>query len=132
MIAIYRAALIFLLASLLISFFLPWEFAYSNGSIAALVWLGKNAMIGDKAIIFCSNFFTIAYVAAYLGMIFYKRWARMTLVAISFLGGLAIPLYGMSVQSGYEALIGYFATLGDGFIIALAFFSGLNSKFSKS
>lgn len=131
MAAIYRISLIFLLSVLLISYFLPWGFAYDNNSIAALRWLGANALVSEKEIIASSKFITMAYAAAYIGMIFYKRWARMLLLAISLLGGVAISLFGMSVQSGYESMLGYFATLGDGFIIALSFFSELKSKFHK-
>jgi len=131
MTTIYRVLLTFLLALLLISFFFPWGFAYRNGSIAALGWLGVNAMISDDSIIFSSNFLTVAYACIYLGMIFYRRWARTALVAISLLGGIAIPLFGISVQSGYEAMIGYFMTLGDGFIMAISFFSDPREKFSR-
>lgn len=127
----YRLVLILLLVLLLTSFFLPWGFAYGNGSIAALGWLGVNSMIGEKAIIVSSNIIMVVYACAYLGMIFYKKWARTLLTTTAFLGGFAIPLYGMSVQSGYEAMLGYFATLGDGFIIAVSFFSELRYKFSK-
>ncbi|MBB6066170.1 hypothetical protein [Pseudoxanthomonas broegbernensis] len=89
-------------------------------------------MIGEKAIIALSNMLTVVYVCAYLGMILYKKWARALLTTTALLGGLSIPLYGMSVQSGYEAMLGYFATLGDGMVIALSFFSELRLKFSKA
>lgn len=127
----YRLLLVFLLVLLLTSFFFPWSFVYDNGSIAALGWLGANALIGERAIIALSNVLTVVYTCAYIGMIFYKKWARALLTTTALLGGLAIPLYGMSVQSGYEAMLGYFATLGDGIVIALSFFSELRLKFSK-
>lgn len=131
MATIYRILLISLLVILLFSFFFPWGFVYGVESVAAIGWLGVNALMSESAIVYFSNLITIGYATAYLGMIFYKRWARVFMVAISLLGGLAISLFGMSVQSSYESMLGYFATLGDGFIIAISFFSELKSKFSR-
>ena len=67
------------------SYLFPWQFAYGNGSIIALRWLGANAMIDEKYIIIFSNLITITYVVAYIGMFFYKRSARVAMVAISLL-----------------------------------------------
>ncbi len=107
-------------------------FAYGNGSIAALGWLGANSLIEKKTIIALSNGLTVVYACAYIGMIFYKKWDRALLATTALFGGLVVPLYGVSVQSGYEAMLGYFATLDDGMIIALSFFSELRLKFSKA
>lgn len=131
MVAIYRLFIFSLIFLLLFSFFFPWGFFYRGGSISALYWLGEDSLVSDRSIIFVSNLLAISYFLIYLGMIFYRNWARIALVAVSLVGGIAIPLYGISVQSGFEAMIGYFITLGDGAVISISFFSSLGSKFSK-
>ena len=66
-----------------------------------------------------------------MGLLFFNVWARRVYVVIVFLGGLLIPMYGMSVQSGYENALNYFMTLGDGFIICLSFFTSINQQFIR-
>lgn len=110
-------------------FIASWDFAYHGGAEAALIWVGANALISEQAIIFISLVLTVLYFLAYIGLFFYQSWARLLLVLISLLGGFGIVLYGLSVMSGYEAVIGYFLTLGEGMIIAMAYFSSLSQRF---
>lgn len=126
---IYRVIIVLQVLIQLAWFYIPWGFAYSNGADSALLWLGKNAYISDQIIIIISNSVTALYLGAYLGLFFFQGWARHLLLLISLFGGLSIVLYGLSIQSSYESMLGYFMTLGDGFIIALAYFSSLSSKF---
>lgn len=110
-------------------FFAPWAFAYPDGTQAALAWLGVNSAINIDMIVALSSIFLLLHLISYIGIILFYRWARFSLLMICILGGMAIPLYGISVQSGYEGMLGYFLVLGDGFILALSYFSGVRTRF---
>ncbi|MCW8194178.1 hypothetical protein F6455_05220 [Proteobacteria bacterium 005FR1] len=128
----YRTVLVGLILLQLAWFYIPWGFAYSHGAHAALVWVGANSILDGQTIVLISSVLTFTYVTIYLGLIFFQRWARLLLLFITLGGGLAIPLYGISVESGYEALLGYFLTLGEGLVIGLSFFSSVSRKFAKA
>lgn len=78
-----------------------------------------------------SVLFSAMYAVIYLGLLFFRAWARIALSVLTVSVGLSLPLFGLSVQSGYEGMIGYFMVLGDGFVVALSFFSALSLKFKK-
>ncbi len=126
----YKILILGLLFLQLLWFFVPWGFAYGDGSQVALYLLGANAHFNENFIIFISNLITFLYILTYIGLLFFQNWARYMMVGICFIGGLGIPFYGLSVESAYESAIGYFLTIGDGFIIAISFFSNIANKFT--
>ncbi len=126
----YRGILVILLLLQVLWFFTPWGSFYINDSNAALYWLGMNSLIDTHSIIIISNIVTVLYLVAYLGLIFFKKWARTTFIVVSIAGGISISLYGISVQSNYEAMLSYFMSLGDGFIIAISYFTNIDTRFS--
>lgn len=125
----YRSIVLGLLVLQASWFFIPWGFAYENGAEAALSWLGANSLISHQVTIIISNIVTAIYIVTYFGLIFFQNWARNSLLLISIIGGVSISLYGLSIQSGYEAMLSYFMTLGDGVIIAISYFTSINLKF---
>jgi hypothetical protein len=129
--AIYRLVVMFQLILLVLSYFFPWGFAYGNGSDEALQWKGVNSLINLDAIIIYSILISILYAICYVGLLLFQRWARVLLVFISIFGGVAIFFQGISVASNYEGMIGFYASLADGFIIALSFFSEIKQRFNK-
>lgn len=126
----YRAILAALFVLLSVSYFFPWKLAYGSDSLA-LTWLGASSTLSHPTIDILSTIFTVAYAASYIGLAFFFRWSRALLLILTILGGLFIALFGISVQSSYEGMLGFFSTIGDGFLIGITFFSDLRVKFSQ-
>ncbi|MBB3276142.1 hypothetical protein FHW78_001939 [Pseudoxanthomonas sp. OG2] len=131
MFVIYRALTVVLLSILLVWFFFPWGFAYVGEAKYALAWLGVNSVVDREVIVAYSNVVVVAYVVLYVGLFFYINVARYGFVLLVMLVGLASPLLGLSVQSGYEAMFGYFQTIGDGMVLAMSFFTGVANRFKE-
>lgn len=127
----YRTCVVVLLLGQVLWFLFPWGSLYSERSVAALLFHGADSMLGEHALNVASYFILVLYLMAYAGMYFFMRWARWFLLALLLLGGLWIPVYGVAVQSGYEAMLGYFLTLGDGFLVGISFFSGVSQRFAR-
>lgn len=127
----YRSLVVGLLIVQIVWFLFPWGVTYQNGTIAALAWFGVGSLVEPRVAIAYSTVLFFAYIGVYLGMFFYLRIARAAFVAVAVLGGLVIPVFGISVQSGYEGALGYFATLGDGLLIGLSYFSESRLRFGN-
>lgn len=123
---------LFALTLQLFLFLFPWRFVYSELGLEALSFLGIDALIHPNFIWKISILFTGAYFISYIGLLFFKSWARIFFVALSIIGGIGISLYGINVQSSFESMVGYFISIVDGFIIALAFFSPVSEKFQST
>jgi hypothetical protein len=128
----YRGVVVALLLGHLLWFFFPWGILYGEDSVAALLFYGAGSMLEERILNVASYFLFALYLAAYAGMYFFIRWARGLFLALLLLAGLWISVNGVAVQSGYEAMIGYFLTLGDGFLVAASFFSGVSQRFVRS
>ncbi len=100
--------------------------------MAALLFYGADSLLDESFLNAISYGLLALYVLTYAGLYFFLRWARGIFLALALLGGLWIPVYGVAVQSGYEAMLGYFLTLGDGFLLGLAFFSKVSQRFAKT
>lgn len=131
MVLMYRALTIFLISILLIWYLFPWGFAYGNGAVLALAWLGANSVFDREFIVVYSRAVVVIYVLIYAGLLFYVNIARYGLLVFAVLIGVASPFFGISVQSGYEGMLGYFQTLGDGVLIAMSFFTEIKNRFRK-
>lgn len=130
--SIYRGIISSLLLFQLMWFFLPWDFAYHSGAKEALFWLGANSVIESSKVIYTySNVITIIYLASYIGLFFFIPMCRPIFMILVVIGGLTIPLFGFSVESGYEAMLGYFMTIGDGLILCMIYFTPLAECFTK-
>ncbi len=128
----YKSLILFLILLQLLWFFIPWDFAYPDNSVNALMWLGTNSIIESHTfIIFYSNTLITLYLIAYIGLLFYNRTAKLLYFILVIGNGLASPLFGISVQSGYESLIGYFLVIGDGMILCMILFTSISQKFEK-
>lgn len=130
--SIYKCVILSLILLQLVWFFLPWDFAYRNGANGALFWLGANAFIESPEVISAySNVVTIIYLITYLGLFFCIAVFRPLFLVLVVIGGLTIPLFGLSVASGYESMLGYFMTLGDGLILCMIYFTEVSRSFAK-
>lgn len=61
------------------------------------------------------------YIFLYVGMLYSKRWARNSVIALSLVTFFSTWIGGISVQSGIEGAVGYMHTLFEGLAVGLAF-----------
>jgi hypothetical protein len=127
---LYKFLIVALLLLQLLWFFLPWGFVYDEVSVRSLEWLGYGALIGREAIVNISNISLVLYIFVSVGLFFYNSWARRMYIVLIVIGGITTPLFGLYVSSGYESAIGYFITLGDGFLLAVCYLTSIASKFN--
>jgi hypothetical protein len=73
--------------------------------------------------------YAVLYVASRIGLIFFKKWARVSFLFIVLLGVTSSPFLGVSVQASFESLLGYVVVLSDGAILALIYFSKLADEY---
>lgn len=128
----FRAAVLIMLVMQFVWFFAPWGVTYENGAEEAMVWAGINSYVSTNASIFVSDSVAMLYVVAYVGLLFFRPWARGLFVAVCAFSGLSVFLNGLSIQSNYEAALSYFMTLADGAIIALSYCSIVRDGFGSS
>lgn len=129
---LYRVVVAFLFIVQLVWFFGPWGLAYDQESIAALVWLGYGAILSEQTIGFISYVVVFLYSLAYIGLFYFYRPARTIYLLLIIVNGLFMPAYGLLVQSGFENMLIYFITIGDGFIIAMAYFTNISKRFANA
>lgn len=127
----YRSLVLLLLVLQLVWFFFPWGLGYDSESVSAMYWIGHDSIVSARVATILSYVFGFVYVAACVGLIYFIRLARFAYLVALVLGGAVVLLCGISVQSAYEASLGYFLTLGDGFVLALSYFTSINRNFAK-
>ena len=71
-------------------------------------------------------------VVASLGLFLFQRWGRVLFMFCTILFVLTTPVYESYVSTGWSATLAYVATLFEGMIIALIFFSSLRRLFTES
>jgi hypothetical protein len=72
---------------------------------------------------------TVLSLLASVGVILFQRWGRTLFVLVSILGLLLIPFGGIYIDVGWTVLVGSAATIIEGMIISLMFFSPLRKLF---
>lgn len=128
----YRYIIILLIILQVTWFFVPWGFAYHDGAMESLVWLGANSLIGSRDfIILYSNAITILYIVSYIGLFFFSAIFRAVFMSLVIGGGLAVPLFGLRVESGYESMLSYFMSIGDGVVLSMIYFSDIKKLFRR-
>lgn len=128
---LYRTAVVGLLLANAAWFFIPWIEFYEKNSISVLFFLGKGAIFEDSILWVVNCVIFSLYLCGYAGLFFFSRIARMAFIMVLLLGGLWIAANGIAIQSPYEAVLGYFLTLADGWIIGISFVPGINQRFIK-
>jgi hypothetical protein len=78
-----------------------------------------------------SELFVFISVLVAVGLWQFKSWARFVLLAIILASAFLTGLGGVAVRLPFEAVLEYAVALMDGAILTMAYFSPLNSKFSK-
>jgi hypothetical protein len=72
-----------------------------------------------------------AALVASLGLCLFKRWGRTLFLLCTVIWVITSPLSEFYVNMGWSTLLGYPATLLEGMIIALAYFSHLRRMFTR-
>ena len=76
--------------------------------------------------------YVVASLVAFVGLYFFKRWARTTNLVLSALLILVAPALGHIVLSGIAQGLGEIALLLWGAVLAMAYFSPLSERFEAS
>jgi|GEM_PF-3067072 len=71
-------------------------------------------------------------LVASLGLFLFQSWGRFLFLLSTVLFFVTTPLYESYVSTGWSAMVGYPATLLEGMIIALIFFSHLRRPFTEA
>jgi hypothetical protein len=69
---------------------------------------------------------------AFVGMFFFKSWGRYLLLAFLALALFGSFFFGVSISGPPETFFGYFASLLDGAIIAMAYLTPVRERFAGS
>lgn len=128
---IYRLAVSVMLALHCVWLFFPWFDLFDQDSVQVVIWAGYGALINDainSALYFAWGF---GYLFIYVGLMFFLKFARLTHLLFSISGvGLAL-LYGVVVQRPAQASVSSLLLLGDGFLIAIGYFTSVGRLFSN-
>lgn len=71
-------------------------------------------------------------VIASLGLFMFQHWGRVLFMFCTILFVLTTPIYESYVSTGWSATLSYVASLFEGMILALVFFSHLRRLFTES
>jgi hypothetical protein len=83
-------------------------------------------LFGLLAVLFC------AYIAALVGLLLLKPWARRIYVIVFIAGVCLDPFFGTSLVSPLVGTIDYLAVACSGAILALLFFGDVRARFEHS
>ena len=124
----YQASLI-ISCLLYVSFwFAPWLYGYLDAESQQILSFG-----GSKSSINLPDWFWNIYltltIISYIGMYLFRKAFRILFVSILVVSIPFETLFGMVVITGIEAAVIDISNILSGFIIALAYFTKLKSKF---
>jgi hypothetical protein len=75
---------------------------------------------------------TAASLVGSLGMCLFKKWGRTLFLLCTLVWLFTSPVSEFYVQTGWSSMVGYAATLLEGMIIALAYFSHVRRLFARA
>ena len=124
----FKISIIASCALLLVYWFAPWFYGYLDSETQQILsWGGYKSALSVQNWFW--NIFLFFSIISYVG-IFLLRKVFRTLFLVIVISSLALSsVSGMSVITGFEVLIIDASTMLNGFIIAIAYFSELKSKF---
>jgi hypothetical protein len=115
----------------LLWFFFPffWMDVYSYEIVKALNWSGYEAFLDATTRTIIAYSFFIIYIIAFIGVYFFKKWAR-NLFLITLIISISLTLfYGTYVAGIYEVMLAEILNISDGMLIAMMYFSNLKNNF---
>lgn len=126
---LYRWIIGFILLLEILWIFFPFGLHHRGITEGAFEWIGAGSILPYRISAIVSDLFTVLFFVSYIGLWYLKSWARLLFLILCLVGAVFLPLYGLSVLSGYESMIGYLITLGDGFVLCLSYMSPLRKFF---
>ena len=66
-----------------------------------------------------------------IGLLFFKRWARMLSLYTTVLGFSLYPFFGLTLASGWASALSELSTTIWGAVLAIAYYSSLSERFVK-
>ena len=107
-----------------------WPSLYDTESLEAFSWNGYGQIIPtNEAVPYLT---TLLYFISLLGMYLYKNWARVLFLLLNIFYIAISPFYGISVSGPVDAIPGQLGTLANGFLIAIAYLTGISSRFRNN
>ena len=132
MVILFRNVVIFsyvlYAAFVFIAFFSAY--LYDQKTLDILTWNNYGTII-QLSHVFGYLFF-FAYTVIFLGLIYFKSWARTAFVILTLLSVILTGIQGIEILPAIEGLLSYLMNLSDGAIIALMYFTSISSKFSNN
>lgn len=112
-------------------YFLPyaWLDLYDQQARDLLAWNGYGAKFDIYGPV--SYAVGMAFLVSTLGLLFYKKWARIGYLSMTLLNAALVPFMGVAIQGSYDTTIGYILTLINGAIIAMMYLNSVGDKFSN-
>ena len=107
---------------------LPVELTSEPSAYASVLDPNRYAMM---EIAFEAAFWTQIFIGllAAIGLVLFKAWGRTALVVYLIFALLITPVSGPYITTGWTTLVGYFCSLFEGGILALAYFSPIRKMF---
>ena len=132
--SLFRFLVLLSIALYAVWFTIPYFSAqlYSPNTYDALSWSGFGAMFSFEVLTAISYGFLASFGVISVGLLYFKNWARQGFSVLIGLSIVAPIIYGISVVTELEAIIGQALTLVDGAILALMYFSSLSIEFQNS
>lgn len=113
-------------------FFMPygWGYIYDYDVLTGLRWANFGSKIDiDGPVPYLVGFL---YVAAYIGLLVYKQWARTLFLVLALFGVISSPFWGLGVQGNYDVMVGSIVTYCDGAIIAMSYLTSVSVRFTEN
>ncbi len=120
------------LAAYVVWFCIPfyWESLYEGEIFNALNWNGYGNQLSTSEIV--PYLFLVSYGVISVGLVNYKTWARTAFVVYLLVSVISAPFWGISVQYGFETVLAYVLTLGQGAMLAMLFLTSLSNEFRST
>ncbi|HXI88375.1 MAG TPA: hypothetical protein VNO24_00040 [Blastocatellia bacterium] len=90
--------------------------------------IGSSA---DSILLWIDVSLLVFAIAASIGLLLFKRWAKSVLLPVYFVSVLLIPTRAVYIDTGWSQLVFSLANMTGGMILALVFFSPLNVLFDS-
>lgn len=118
-------------------FYIVWFFSpyfyhlyLSDEVINVIAYTGYGSILPNGPYTYIPIFIISMVIA--IGLYLFKPWARTSFVVLYAIFILASPFWGLNIQSGLDVMIGTIATLSDGALIGLMYFSTIGNEFNRT
>ena len=129
---IFTILILTALALQAITFVIPyyWGLIYTNEEMELLAWHGYGAQLD----VYGPSLYILSavYVLVYIGLIFYKAWAKPSFLLITIISIAITPFMGITINEPINNILGYTLSLIDGAILTMLYLTSVSNEFTKS